>query len=166
MARGCRAHHDGLDALHGQAVAGFRLDVTSFRADRHVGVKRLLRPRDYALRFGRHAAVIDEGSDRDQLRELSNATVVIRVEVGDEEIIDLRDTGVTHRGQNAVCVSRFLGIAGRRFEASARCESRIDEQSLSLRRYHQRGLPTFDVDEIDVERLPAPRFARMRSPKR
>ena len=97
--------------------------------------------------------MIDEGSDRDQLRELGDAAVVIRVEVSDEEIIDLLDARIAYRGQNAVCVSRYFRIAGYRFKRSDRSESRIDEQSFSLRRNHQRGLPTLDVDEIDVERL-------------
>jgi hypothetical protein len=58
------------------------------------------------------SAVIDERSNGHQLRKLAHTAEVIRMEVRDEQVVDLRNAGVTRRSDDAVRVARQVGITG------------------------------------------------------
>ena len=90
-------------------------------------------------RFERRA-VVDERADRKPPLKFRHAAVVILVQVRDEEIVDALQAGIAHGGDDPVgiaCVEPR--VAG------------VDEQGLPGRRDDERGLPAFDVDEVDVE---------------
>src|SRR6516164_784780 len=65
---------------------------------------------------------------------------MIPVVVGDQNVVDPLQVGQAGRGHDA------LGIASTK--AWPTC---VDQQGLARRRHNQRSLPTFNVDEIDVQ---------------
>jgi hypothetical protein len=111
-----------------------------------------------ALDRGQRPIVIDERSDRQQVRELAHAAVVIRVEVRDEQDVDSRHARRPRSGQDAVHVAPPRGLARHGRARSGRAPPPgVDQQRFTARRHDERGLAAFDVDEVDVER---PRRAR------
>ena len=94
-------------------------------------------------------AVIDEVSNRHACRELGEATHVIAVPVGRDEVIDLRDARIARGGHDAA------GVARRRRSPVPR----VDEQRFAGGRHEQRRVPALDVDDVDVQGLPGATLA-------
>ena len=65
---------------------------------------------------------------------------MIPVVVGDQNVVDPLQVGQAGRGHDA------LGIA-----STKAWPTRVDQQGLAGGRHNQRSLPTFNVDEIDVQ---------------
>jgi hypothetical protein len=86
--------------------------------------------------------VIDERADWNLLRELDDPAVVVWMEVGDQEVIDVIDAGVADGGHDTPGVAAVV--------ARKTC---VHEQRLASGRDDQSGLAAFDIDEVDVERL-------------
>ena len=120
------------------------------RAYGGVGPVHRQRPRD-ALCVVIDAAVIDEGADREQLRQLGHAADVVAVEVGDEQVVDPRHTGELRDLEDALWIARPGGVAGLGIKPAGARKPGVDEQRLPGGRNEQRGLAPFDVDEVDVE---------------
>ena len=96
-------------------------------------------------------AVIQERRHRKAVQQVRHAAHVIVVEMGDQQGIDFLDACVFGRRRDP------QGIA-----SSEAGVSRVDQQRLARGRHHQRRLPAFRVDEVQVERLGRPREARTR----
>ena len=92
--------------------------------------------------------VVNELANRNAAREFFHASEVIAVPVSRDEVIDLFDTGIFDCGHDAVSVTR----------GSSAAVSRIDEQGLTRRRNEQRGVSTFHIHQVDVQRLRCPRL--------
>jgi hypothetical protein len=88
-------------------------------------------------------AVIDELSNRNLRGKFSQAAEMIAVPVGRNQMIDLASSRVLDRLEDAAGVARRRcpGIPG------------INEQRLMGRRDEQRGVATFDIDDVDVQSL-------------
>ena len=125
----------------------------ALRAHARIGLKCRRGPRNPFFRLRSRGVVIDEGTNRDQLRQFRHGAVVVSVKVRQEEIVDLLDAGCLRGRENAIRIACFRRIAGNRRERTSAGKSGVDQQRFAGRRYHQCGLPAFDVDEIDVERL-------------
>ena len=87
--------------------------------------------------------VIDEGPDRNPLRQLLQSADVIDVVVRRDQVVDLRDAGVGDRQHEPIGVAS-AGVAG------------VNERRLPGGRDEQRRLPPFGVDDVDLQRLGAP----------
>ncbi len=87
-------------------------------------------------------AVIDEGADLHAVGELWNATHVIAMVMGDENVIQLFDFGGFGGLHDA------LGVA-----AVETAPAGIDQKRLSGRAYDQRSLAALHVDKIDLKRF-------------
>ncbi len=132
------AHDVDVQAAERQPVAGLRHEMFGVRARLLVGRKR----RDHFRRGLHRRSVVDERANRKAPLELGHAAVVILVQVRDEEVVDALHAGIAHGGDDAVGIARVEPrITG------------VDEQRLPGRRDDERGLPAFDVDEVDVERF-------------
>ena len=127
------------EAGDGEKVAGLGDDVFVVSAGKDLLVLGVAVLGDALVKFT-VGAVVYEGTDRDAGDQLWNAADVVGVIVGEKEVIDLRDAGVPGDGYDAVGVAAF--VAG---------PSGIDEQRLPVRCDEERGLPTFDIDEVDLQ---------------
>src|SRR5262249_47971919 len=74
------------------------------------------------------------------------------VKVGDEQIVDLPDPGITRCGHDAVRVAGLVRVARPESCAIAR-PTRVDEQGMMLGGHDERRLPALDVNEINLKRL-------------
>jgi hypothetical protein len=97
--------------------------------------------------------MVHEGANGHQLRQFHDSADMVGMEVRDEQIVDVRDTSVTRGGSDPPRITSVARITGLRLHCAAARKSRIDEQRLPRRRHNQRGLTTFDIDEVAVERL-------------
>ena len=86
--------------------------------------------------------VVEESSHRQPLQQVRNAAHMILVEMRDQQRVDFFDAGCFRRRRDA------NGVAS----AVARITG-VDEQGLTGGRNHQRGLASFDIDEVNIERL-------------
>src|SRR3954468_3981026 len=88
-------------------------------------------------------AVIVIARDRKLLGKFPKASEMVAVPVRDDQMIDLGDTGVFRRFDDASGIARRLGaaIAG------------IDEHSLAEWRDEQRGVAAFNVDDVNLQRF-------------
>lgn len=86
--------------------------------------------------------MINEPADRNAAGDLRHRAKVIGVVVGGNQMVDLRETGILDRGHDAIRIAhrRWSPVAG------------VDEQRLPGRRDEQRGVSTFHVDHVNVER--------------
>ena len=125
--RATGAHHDDVEPLQGNTLAGFWLEVPRRRAHGLVVLKQGQRARHILLRLGRHIAVIDERADRQPLREFHHAAKMIAVEMRDEEIVDPREPGLSRHGRNPDGIARAHGIARPRLKRAAPGKPRVDE---------------------------------------
>ena len=120
----------------GQPIARRRMQLPPrSRADLYVG-KRFVRP---GVVLHERLAVVDESSNRQALRDFRRRRRVIAVKVRDQQVVEPVDAG-----GRAAAMMRF----GSRLSGAI---SSVNEQRLPGRRHDQRGLPAFDVDEVDVE---------------
>jgi len=97
--------------------------------------------------------VIDERTDRHQLRELDDAAVVVAVEVGDELVVDARYAGVASCGENPLGIARSCGIARLRPKRAVARKPGVNEQRLARGGDDEGRLPTLDVYKVDRESL-------------
>ena len=134
-----------------QPIAWLRLEVPPVRAHGRVRPVHRKGARD-AFRVVIHAAVVDEGADRQQLRQLGHAADVIAVKVRDEQVVDPRYAGEPCDLEDALRIARLGGVAGPGVERAGARETRVDEQRLPGGGDDEGGLPTLHVDEVDVER--------------
>ena len=133
--RAVGAHDVHLHAAERQSIAGLGHEVLAAPAGDFVGRKRR---HDFRRGFDRRA-VVDERPNRNPLRELRHAAVVVLVKMRDQEIVDAGEARVLDRGHDPIGIAAvLLRIAG------------VDEQRLPRRRDDERRLAAFDVDEIDV----------------
>src|ERR1700758_3244019 len=86
--------------------------------------------------------MVDKRTHLDAVHQLGNTANVIAMIVRDQHIIELADAGLMRGSQDPVGVTPLISRP-----------TRIDEQRLSGRTHHQRRLPTFHVDKINLERL-------------
>src|SRR6185437_16023604 len=83
--------------------------------------------------FRTRHTVVDEPSNGEQLRELSNSTVVVMMKVGDEQVIDLLDTRVVRRRQYSIRIpcqtrlNRRIVVVG-----TVACPSGVVEQRVPV----------------------------------
>ena len=64
-----------------------------------------------SFRVGIHAAVVDECTNRHQLRQLGHAADVVPVKVRDEQVVDPRHAGKLRDFKDALRIARRGGIA-------------------------------------------------------
>jgi len=83
-----------------------------------------------ALRVVIHATVVDERTNRHQLRQFGDATDVVTVKVRDEQVVNPRDTRQSRDLEDPLWVARLGGIAGPRSERAGAREPGVDEQRL------------------------------------
>ena len=102
----------------------------------------------FLVRLGIFAVVFDAGAvveeirHRQALQQVGDAAHVVLVEVGDEQRVDFLDAGGFGGGGDAIGVAPAIaGVSG------------VDQQRLAGGRDDQRGLASFDIDEINVQRL-------------
>jgi len=88
--------------------------------------------------------VVNEVPDRDLPSKLLHRAVMVSMPVGRDQMIDLSDTGVTHRAYDST------GIPGRSLAAV----SSVDQKRLARRRHEQRRTSTFDINQVNLEGLP------------
>jgi len=74
------------------------------------------------------------------------------MKVSDQQVIDSLQTGISHCRKNAIGVARLVRIAGMEPFAGAR-KSRVDQETMAIRRYQQRRLPAFNINEVDRQFL-------------
>src|SRR6516165_1012500 len=86
--------------------------------------------------------MVYESADGDAVRELRYASYMIPMVVGDQNVVDPLQVGQAGGRYDA------FGIASGKVRPT-----RVDQQGLAVRRHNQRGLPTFNVNEIDVQIL-------------
>ena len=136
-----RAAHDlDVETLQRYPSRRARVNVTTRGPHRHVGAIWLDNARG-GRRWRR--IVIDERANRDQLRELGRAAQVIRMEVRDQEVIDLLDSGGFRCSHHPARVPAHRSRRSRCPRAATRLMASHDEG----------GLAALDVDEVDVECL-------------
>src|SRR5271167_1747463 len=129
-----------MNSLHWQDVAGFGDDafVGAVGESLLVGV-------EVGVDVGGElavGAVIDESADGNFLDELGHPADVVEVIVSDQNIIELRDAGALRGSGDAIGVAALVvGPAG------------VDEKRLSGRGDEEGRLASFNIDEIDLERL-------------
>jgi hypothetical protein len=92
-----------------------------------------------------------------QLRKLSNPAVVIRVEMADEQVVDLRNARVARGSNDPVRVPRLMRITGAN-AGTITSVPRINQQRAMVRCDEQGRLSSLYVDEVDLKAL------RFRSP--
>ncbi len=88
-------------------------------------------------------AVIEEFANLDALDEIRHSSHVIRVEVGDEHLVDPGDAGVLHSGLDPLSIAAI--VAG---------PAAIDEHRSARRRNKQGGLAAFDINDVDGQVSP------------
>lgn len=93
-------------------------------------------------------SVIDEGSDRNSLRQSGNSADVIYMVMRDQQIVDAMEASLFRRSKDAIGALPVVG------------PSRIDQQRPLGRGDKQSGLAAFDVDEVDGQRRFDPRRTR------
>ena len=86
--------------------------------------------------------MIHEGPDLDPVDELRDSAHVVSVIVGDQNVIDLLESGLMSGSEDAIGVTTF--VTG---------PPRVDQQRLSGGAYHQRGLSPFDIHKVEPQRL-------------
>ena len=72
--------------------------------------------------------MVDEGADRDLLRQFHDAAVVVGVKMRDQQVVNALQPGVFDRGKNAVGVPRFARLSRQRRERAASGKTGVDEQ--------------------------------------
>src|SRR5579872_1020508 len=100
-------------------------------------IRRVIGARD--VRILLVGAVIDKGPDLDAVSELRNSSNVIAVIVRDQNIVQLLQSSLVSRGDNAVRIASFV--------ARPAC---VDEQRLPRWTHDERGLSALYVDEIHL----------------
>ena len=126
-------------AFDRQFVAGLRGDVLILRGGKNFLIGLITVFGNGVVRFAVRA-VIDEGSDGNAIDELGNASGVIVVIVGEEDVVDALEARTFGGGDNAIGVA--AAVAG---------PTSVDKQGFAFRRDEQSGLAAFDVDEVDAE---------------
>ncbi len=108
--------------------------------------------------------MVDEPSNGNELRELGDPTVVVMMEVRDEQVIDLFDARFVGSRQYSIRISSptrlnraIVGVG------TIPRPTRVDEQRVPVGRDNEGGLATLHIDEVDIERLRR-RSLRPRSP--
>ena len=91
-------------------------------------------------------AVVDVLTDGNTLGQLGHRTEVIGVPVRGDEVVNTGEPRVFRGSHHPICISpgRRTAIAG------------VDEHRLTRRGHEERGVPAFDVDEVDVQRFGCP----------
>ena len=105
------------------------------------------------LRIVIHAAVVDEGLNRDQLRQFGHTARMVGVKMRHQQEVDAGYAGVFRGGKNPLRVTRLSRVASPRSESPRARKSRVNEQRLASRSDDEGGLPAFHIDEVDIERL-------------
>lgn len=85
------------------------------------------------------------------LSQLSDTAHVIRVEMGDDQIVDLPDARAPRNRRDSI------GVA-----AIKSWPTGIDQQRFARRRDEQRRFPAIDVDHVDIERFRGPGLGHRR----
>ena len=98
-------------------------------------------------------AVVDERANRNSRCQLRNGASMVRVEMGNEQVVDPLDTGLLEGIQDPLSIPAQRG-AFWRWRSAALAADRIagvDQHRFAGGSHHQRGLTAFDVDEVDDE---------------
>ena len=131
--------NDDAEAVYVDSVAGMNgaarrgadgFDVCGVVVTRDVGVFAVF-------------AVIEEFADFYVLDEVRHAPYMIRVEVGDEHLVDLRDPCILHRRLNALGIAAFISRP-----------PGVDQEGSPRRGDQQCGLSALDIDGIDPQVFP------------
>ena len=142
-----------IDALQGQPFASFSHDMAARLAYGFVGHEAAVRHAIRAVRRPERVVVVDERANRHLLGKQRHAAGVIRMEVRDEEVVELRETGLLDRSDDAAGIAS----AGDGVDAPAapvvRAVAGIDEQRLAGRGDDEGRLAAFDVDEPERQIL-------------
>ena len=85
-------------------------------------------------------AVVDERADGDAVDELGDASGVVDVVVGEEDVVDVVEAGAFGGGGDAVGVAALI--------VGPAC---VDEERVVIGGDEERGLAAFDVDEEDLQ---------------
>ncbi len=133
-------HHPHLDARDRDPVARLHDRVSRLGVELRVRFRNKVIGRRRGLNV---RPMIDEMLDRDELGELGYAAEMIAVPMGDDEMVDLRQTGVLDGRHDAP------GVPDRRVR---RHIAGIDEERFARWRHQERGVAALDVDHVDVER--------------
>jgi len=123
---------------HREGVARRHPAILSRRTNRRVSLERRLRK---VARLDR-LAVIDECSYGKLLSDSRHPTEVITVKVGNQQIINASNAGVTGSCQNSLRVSIIKSIP-----------ARVDQERFARGVNDEGRLSAFHVDEIDLEIL-------------
>jgi hypothetical protein len=127
-----RGNHIDLHAFQRNPVA--RADDRSpVSAHAHVGIEPAL-----VLGFD-GVPVIKAFLDRDHLRECPQPSDVVRVKMGDDQVVDPLQSRLLHGRDDPFGVS------------IADFPSGVDEQRFAAGRYDQRRAATFGVDPVDIQ---------------
>src|ERR1700691_2677802 len=130
------AADDGnLHPRYGQHITGMRDDVLVLSRSQHLlvgSVDLLRRPSGLGVDVG---SVIDEGSYRDLVDQLGNASTMVIVIVGQQHVVNLAYAGALGCGKNPVGVAPIVVWP-----------SCVNEQRLPGRGYKKCGFAALDID--------------------
>ena len=130
-----RHHHQRVEALDRNPVAGLHDEALGLGREGHVRVHVLDISGIVQLNV---RAVVHEGYDGHALRQRGNAAHVVAIVVRHHHIIDLLDAE---------------GLAGFHDAVRLAAAASVDNHTLSGGRNQQERLPSFNIDDIHVERL-------------
>ena len=126
-------------AWDGQPVAGLGDDVAVFSGGKNFLIGGEGVGGGFVAGFAQRT-VIDEGADGDAGDELGDASGVVDVVVGEEDVVDVVEAGTFGGGGDAVGVaSLVVGPAG------------IDEEGMVVGGDEEGGLAAFHVDEENLQ---------------
>ena len=86
--------------------------------------------------------MVNECSDRNAICQLRRSTDVVHMEVRDQDIVNLADTGLFCRRHNAIGVTAIKARP-----------SGVNQQRLPGWRDKQCRLPAFDIHEVELQGL-------------
>ena len=86
--------------------------------------------------------MIHEGPYLNPVDQLRDSAHVVSVIVGNQDVVDLFESGLMSGSEDAIGVTTF--VTG---------PPRVDQQRLSGGAYHQRGLSPFDIHKVEPQRL-------------
>ena len=108
--RACRAYDRNFEVIQRQTIPGGGLEMLASASQHRICAERGVCLRDRSFSLGTWVTMIDECANGHQLRELRDPTIVIRVEMCDEQVVDLLNSRIVRGGHDPVRITRLMRI--------------------------------------------------------